>query len=250
MTSMKNREIRFDPSITDISNEKDKISSVNSNTTTETMQKTFLAEEKKDEKEEKPEIRKSFLSTMESKIDEEDDDGEIVRGKKKLCFLRISMIFVLLFIAAIMMITIYAIMDNSEDDTFREKFESASLHLQLACQRNIDLNLYTSYTLAFTYLSLNRDIRKWPNVTLVNLDSYAESLCATTDCREIAFAPIVDNETRLSWEQYATENAELLGSDKLIYPTDNTSWVVSDGIFRTENGQKFYDPGYDAGTIY
>ena len=195
--------------------------------------------------------RGSFMAADIVANEEEDQEELLNRERRQVRGLRALMVLVLLACTVLVVVLTHKLVSKTTTKKMEVRFEESSDRLFEGFERQMNLTVYATWSLSSIVTFRYKGMDIWPNVTLPDFDLQCIGLYLIARARTITLTPLVNSTTnRLAWEQYAAEHADLLGAPSVVYRTDNTSWIVADGIFRFENGDQVYDPGYNALSQY
>lgn len=199
--------------------------------------------------------RGSFKVTDNVDVDaasEEKTEDELFNFEtRKIRILRTLMVLVLFTCAVVVIVITHIIVSETSTKKMAMVFEDSAILLIEGFERQMNATVYATWALSSIITNRYKGMDIWPNATLPDFELQCVGLWNIARARTITFTPLVNSTTnRLSWEQYASEHADLIGSPSLVYRADNTSWIIADGIFRFENGDQVYDPGYNALSRY
>ena len=128
------------------------------------------------------------------------------RETRQVLLLKCLVIATLVIAAVILSVSALIITRNSEDNNFRQQYETCAHKVLSVVEEAGLLRLWTAISIAAAYTSeMKRTPQKWPNATLLDFQQRLLSSSNIAQADFIAFAPFVTNETRQGWEAYARE---------------------------------------------
>lgn len=151
--------------------------------------------------------------------------------------------FLAALIAALGSLT-FLILRNSELTTFKVQYDSVGNSVTSTLSKGLErkLEAATFVTKLISIADQNNFGGKLPNFTLPGFEELMISVNGLSGFRFTSMAPLIDQDTRKSWEQYATENVDLLNGPPSLNVSTNGSRIVADGIFTIVNGKKVTAP--------
>jgi hypothetical protein len=143
------------------------------------------------------------------------EDSKNLRSNAKQVFrLKIVILLALLVAAVFAALASYRLMHRQQHRLFHDSFHADSEKLMASFYRGRENKLWTGLSLSITATNFAEATdNRWPFVTLPKFALLARGGLSLAAAYGIAVAPIVTNDTRLEWEEYATENQHLLGLD-------------------------------------
>ena len=177
-------------------------------------------------------------------------DESLYKDNRTVICLRILLVLILGTAATVVGIFTYTYISDVQKNNFQAQYKDSVVRVANGAQDGINTKVWAANSFSAIYTSRYGGLGTWPNATLPDFQEQAYGLLQLSAGRAISFNPIITNATRAGWEAHATENAEILGAPQLIYPVDNTSRVVSDGIYQKKDGVAIDDPGYAPGSRY
>ena len=161
--------------------------------------------------------------------------------------IKIAIIFLLCSMIASMGPLTYLLLHGAEMDEFESTFLSASQLMSNSISGSIERKIAAGKLVnnLFGGAIASNEEQILPNFTLQNFEKTMNSLAISANCRYIAFAPLINNTTRLGWEAYAAKNVQMLNGPPSLTTSINGSWTVADGIYNISvSGVHSYDLGY------
>lgn len=188
-----------------------------------------------------------------TKKDENDDDNMELRRRDKLKITSIQFgvaFFLASLIAALGSLT-YIILHNSELSTFKAQFRSVGFSVTRSIFQGLERKIAAA-TLVSQICSIadqNGMGGKFPNFTLPGFEEIMTNVNSLSGVRFSTVNPLVTQENRLSWEQYAQQNVALLkpGSPSIWAALNNSAEF---GIYTVVDGKKVAAPAIDYKRIF
>jgi len=204
-------------------------------------------------------VEKMTLQPME-KIAEAGRPSTVHRDARAVVCLRICT-FLLIGVSMSVAVTMtYINVRKGELELMGMQYEDSAKLLGEGLKRRFSSKVLSAAALANYYTGRfgrqnKNNAMVWPNVTISNFEEQTMDLLTAAVGRAISFNPIVTNETRRSFEEYAASMAGNFGADSLLVAENVGDRVVSDGIFcscAVDGGiiSQQDDPGLHAHTKY
>ena len=181
-----------------------------------------------------------------------------ISGVKKVTMLKIIVIFILIIAALLLSFLTYYFIVGDETEDFQTQFSDLAAKVTEQFLDLTQLKVWICYSLSLAYTTEFEGSGAWPDVTLNRFAVKTLGVNAMARASLIAFAPLVTDMNRNSWETYAAKSDPMLEllelSDSLReiesrsnVPTPKTlshgDYTKPDGIFRIENGTVVLDKG-------
>uniref|UniRef100_A0A7S2UU20 Guanylate cyclase domain-containing protein n=1 Tax=Attheya septentrionalis TaxID=420275 RepID=A0A7S2UU20_9STRA len=184
-----------------------------------------------------------------------------IKNKERVRILRILLVVTLVVAMVFVGGLTYRFMSAKERNDFESQYKDSVVKVAKEFHLTLDMKVLSASVFSNLYTSRFGDLVNtstlasvWPNVTMPDFANQASGLLAMSKGRAISFNPIINNETRMSWETYAKEQATQIynSSSQLVKRSCATCWIVADGIFTkgivNDSFVNIYDPGYTSGS--
>eukprot|EP00978_Attheya_sp_CCMP212_P025572 scaffold82467_cov54-Attheya_sp.AAC.6 len=184
-----------------------------------------------------------------------------IKNKERIRILRIFLVVTLVVSMGTVGGLTYRFVSAKERNDFESQYEDSVVKVAKGFQLTLDMKVLSASAFSNIYTSRFGDLVNtstlasvWPNVTMPDFVNQASGLLALSKGRAISFNPIINNETRMSWETYAKEQATQVcnSSSQLVKRSCSTCWIVADRIFTKGMGNdslvNIYDTGYTSGS--
>ena len=186
------------------------------------------------------------------------DDSTANPGEKKKAsifksFKALAM-FILMTLAAVAAYLWYIFLDDNETQKFEDEFYEISSKVVDVFHQSFESKLLASSSLAtaltaYVEHSSSAEGSSWPRVSFPNFERRTAGTRRLASASAVWFSPLVDDDNRDEWEQYASDNQDMLQSNfsdpfdpSNPFVTDDSSssvsspyvpveWNVEDGIY-------------------
>ena len=132
------------------------------------------------------------------------------REYQALFFLKLSVMGVLVTAAVALSVSAYFVTAKSQNDDFVSEYEGYATKIVNGFYEDSALRVWTAQSISASFTSEFGQTKEWPFVTLANFSRRTAGLSYIAKAKSIVFAPLVTNETRAQWEQYAIDNWHLI----------------------------------------
>jgi class 3 adenylate cyclase len=162
--------------------------------------------------------------------------------------LRLSLILCLLITTAVLSFSTHFLIKRLQRERFESEYKSIAARLSDGIRFGYEKNYYIAHSISSLFEYQYND---FPKVILPGFPSIAgKHLKLSRASRAISFTPLVFEENRLEWENFANRSYGLLDGDEGLVKVINNSWPVYKGMYDIENGIKVYAKNYDEDTRY
>mgnify|MGYP005847633547 CR=1 FL=1 len=168
----------------------------------------------------------SFLES-ESPVEEtivssESESSEAVelakRETKTVRTLRGILIFVLVAAATGVSLAVYRFTSSQEQKSFEDAFLAHGSKVTEALSLNVEKQLHLMDTFAISLTAYAKDQNNaWPFVTVPAFERMAHSVLPQIQGLSLVYLPIVTDEERKQWEQYAQENFHRWANESIAF---------------------------------
>jgi hypothetical protein len=121
--------------------------------------------------------------------------------------LQIAVIFVLLLTTVLVSAGIYVYTHNQEEENFTSNFEENAMQVidsfRMLVERHLEAAAWMSTLLTSHAFQSNQS---FPFVTLPNFHLHGSHFRALSGSHVVHYMPLISNENRAAWEEYAMEN--------------------------------------------
>jgi len=140
------------------------------------------------------------------------DETIIAKKETRRVFVLKCLVICLLVVVAIALSAVtFSILSSRQQDNYRAEFRYYANKILVATHDAARLTAWTAQSVAAAYTSeLRRTPERWPNVTLWDFEQRVLGASHLAKADFIAFSPLVTNEARLGWEEYANEHLSWL----------------------------------------
>jgi len=157
-------------------------------------------------------------------------------------YIRLLTIIALLMATGICAGLTFILSRNAERNVFYVQYEDSVIKVAQTISTAISNKLNAAKTFSAMYTSRYGPMHPWPDVTMSNFDEQASGQLDIANGIALSFNPIIQNETRLSFEAHANKTAHMLGANELInrtcdLETNVCGRIVEDGIWMKVDGE-------------
>ena len=118
--------------------------------------------------------------------------------------LRILVLLALLLATLAVSLTVYFITKRAQEEEFNSGFQGNAQKLMDSFNQIVELKIGAITSLAISFTSYARSQNAtWPFVTMNDFQQRAASARALSDCLFLELLPLITDETRADWEEYA-----------------------------------------------
>ncbi|CAB9521724.1 Receptor-type guanylate cyclase gcy [Seminavis robusta] len=145
------------------------------------------------------------------------DQSLAKRETKAISYLRLLVFFTIAAVATTVCVIMYQFASDSEEDRFESAFADHSTKVVDSFKTNAARRVKAIDTLSQAYTSHAISTgAEWPLVTLPDYERRASRIMDLAEVVAIFMFPIITNQTRGAWEEYALENQGWLEAGLLI----------------------------------
>lgn len=147
--------------------------------------------------------------------------------QRVMVILKLS-VFTLLIIAGVALsVATHVVILKQQNDDFISAYEGYASKIGSAFHEHSALHLWTAQSIASAFTAEFRGSQEWPFVTLSDFSQRTVAASYITKTTLIAYAPLVTQENRARWEQYAAENQHLLKDNTTTTTTTTLESAVT-----------------------
>lgn len=157
------------------------------------------------------------------------EDDMKLQGKSRQVFrLKIVVLIALVIAAVFAGVAAYILSNNQQQQRFEVSFRGDAEKLVHSFSRATENIYWAGLSLSITITSFAMTSNsQWPNVTLPDFSLQSRGALSLAHATGIRFGPVIYNETRIAFEQYAVKSQHLLDS----FGTARL-WPIESGIFQ------------------
>lgn len=161
---------------------------------------------------------------------------------RSVSILRLAVISVLVLTAAVVSAGVYLYTHNEEVDNFTSSFDDSALQVIESFHEMVERNigalasLSTDFTSYAVQQQADGNKRSFPFVTLPNFAEKGSHFRALSGSHIVHYTPVVTDETREAWEQYALDNRQHIDTafqEDAAYRKRQDEFI---GVNRTSDG--------------
>ncbi len=157
-----------------------------------------------------------------------DEDPALLQTTNRL---KVTVIVFLILLCICVSFAVWHISSHTVQQNFESTFKYDASQLREAFNVKMGNKLWAGEGLSVTYESfVSATEGTWPFVTLPYYDLRNEATLALAEAKSFSFSPLVSNETRQTWELYASQNQKLLGID-----ASTRSRPINQGIYKFDD---------------
>ena len=189
-----------------------------------------------------------ILNGMTDKVDDEIpmadvviqpvSQGDALNQSKNVAFkilmLRYSLALILIGLATGLGSSSFLLLHYRETATFHGEFSSATIQTSHKLFGSLS-KIYIAANLLNEMYQAELGVDQGallPNFTLPHFQGLVSNTNKLCNARVTSFSPLITNNTRASWESYATSHVGLLNGPSSLTVSTNGSRIVADGIFQ------------------
>jgi hypothetical protein len=132
--------------------------------------------------------------------------------------LRLTVILVLIFAAALVSFFVYRFSSSMESEDFQNEFIGHSTKVIESWQLNAEGQLAALHSFSVTLTSYAKERNDtWPFVTVPDFERRAHSVLSQVKSVSMLLHPIVTKENRAKWEQYSVDNFDGFTKESLDF---------------------------------
>uniref|UniRef100_A0A7S4QHH6 Guanylate cyclase domain-containing protein n=1 Tax=Ditylum brightwellii TaxID=49249 RepID=A0A7S4QHH6_9STRA len=162
---------------------------------------------------------------------------EITRESRAISKLKIIVISALVITAVTVSTLAFHFNREDENEDFKMQYYNFASKISESFQQQIDTMVFNAMTMS-SMITSHRMNSPWPNVTLEDFQVLTTGNRLVSHLLAVSFSPLVTQETKLSWENYAVQEAKnRANAPRLTNRSSAHARVVADGIYKIEQDE-------------